>query len=333
MRTDDRTIRQPVVSYTPGLAPPPVDAFPRGMRRAGVFAALIVLAASTLLYQNNVRATRPPDFARGGPFASQQPTLGRINLQGAPTPTPGIGTLHSSAVLTAPEHDRFERPIAPGAFAFPQFGTYVYKVAGWEEATAFGRRDYPPEMQMTVHRPKSPQSGEPELKDNEVDFDLSFSSDHEERELVAYRADGIAFTYEAGTITFGPGFTRSSEATYDPPMTQIPAPLREGAKVSGTSDARDPDGTLTRTEDWTVQVLGQEIMTVLGRKTVTWVMRVERESRPGTAEQDKRTRTYWFDPGRRIWVKWTESLRASQDFGPGAFGYQTEYTATLDRIR
>jgi hypothetical protein len=331
VRTDDRTIRQPVVSYSPALQAPARE-FTRGMRRAGVLATLIVLVASALLFQNNIRAARPPEFTRGGPFPSQQPSLGRIKLNAAPTATPGIGTFHSSAVLTAPSREEFAKPLAPGAFAFPTFGTYVYKVSGWEETTAFGRRDYPPEMQMTIHRPKS-QSGEPELKPNEVDFDLSFSTDHEEREVVAYGEDGIAFTYEAGTITFGPGFTRSSEAAYEPPMTQIPAPLREGTRVNGTSDARSPDGTLSRTEDWTIQVLGQEILDVLGKKTVTWVVRVDRQSRPGTAEQNKRTRTYWFDPNQRIWVKWTESMQASQEFGPGAFSYQTEFTATLDRIR
>jgi hypothetical protein len=65
---------------------------------------------------------------------------------------------------------------------------------------------------------------------------------------------------------------------------------------------------------------------------VTWVVRIDRQSRPGTSEQDTRSRTYWFDPGRRIWVKWTEDLKGSQDVGPGAFSYQTQYTATLEKI-
>jgi hypothetical protein len=82
-----------------------------------------------------------------------------------------------------------------------------------------------------------------------------------------------------------------------------------------------------------VQVLGQEAIPVLGKSTVTWVVRIDRQSRPGSSEQDKRSRTYWFDPGRRIWVKWTESLDGSQDMGPGAFSYQTQFTATLDRIQ
>jgi len=294
---------------------------------------LIVLASSALLYQNNVRAARPPDFTRGGPFPSREPILNAITLGGSPTPVPGLGTQHSSATLTAPDRRDFYKPVAPGAFTFPELGTYVYDVKGTESATAFGSRDYPPEMQMTVHRPETQSSSEPSLKPDELDFDLNFSSEHEEREIVAYRATGILFTYEAGTVTFGPGFTRSSEATYQPAMTQIPVPLKVGAKVNGTSEATDPtNGTITRTEDWTVQVLRQEAIEVMGKTTVTWVVKIDRQSRPGTSEQDTRSRTYWFDPARRIWVKWYEKFSGSQDVGPGAFDYQTEFTATLKRI-
>jgi hypothetical protein len=306
------------------------------MRRAGVLAVAIAIMSTALLYQNNVRARRPPEFARGGPFAGGEPVLSNPSVLASPTPVPGIGKLHSSATLTAPRGSNASRPVAPGAFTFPQLGRYTFKVDGWEEATAFGRRDYAPEMQMTVHRPDEQASPAPKLKPDELDFDLEFSpdnNDHEEREIVAYRAKGLVFTFESGSITFGPGFTRTSSATYDPPMTQIPVPLREGVKVTGTSDARDPsNGTLVRTEDWTVQVKGREQIPVLGRQTVTWVVQIDRQSRPGTPEQDTRSRTYWFDPGRRIWVKWTENLKGSQGFGPGDFSYQTQYTATLAKI-
>ena len=330
MRTDDATIVQRAVPVAPPAAKP---VYTRGLRRAGFAAVIIVLASSALLYQNNIRAARPPDFTRGGPFASREPVLNAITLEGSPSPQPGLGTLHSSATLTAPSHRDFFRPVAPGAFTFPELGTYVYDVKGSERATAFGTRDYPPEMQMTVHRPETQSSSEPTLKPDELDFDLNFSSNHEEREIVAYRATGIMFTYEAGSITFGPGFTQSSQATYDPPMTQILVPLKAGAKVSGTSEARDPtSGTVTRTEDWTVEVLRQEAIKVLGKATVTWVVKIDRQSRPGTSEQDTRSRTYWFDPARRIWVKWSEIFDGSQDVGPGAFDYHTEFTATLKRI-
>jgi hypothetical protein len=115
-------------------------------------------------------------------------------------------------------------------------------------------------------------------------------------------------------------------------MTQIPVPLKIGAKVNGTSEARDPNGNVTRTEDWTVQVLRQEALKALGKTKVTWVVKIDRQSRPGTSEQDTRSRTYWFDPELRIWVKWAETFDGSQDVGPGAFDYHTEFTATLKNI-
>jgi hypothetical protein len=331
MRTDDRTIVQPAVEAPPPAPPKPT--YTAGMRRAGIAAVVILLASSALLYQNNVRAGRPPSFTRGGPFAGTGQGLPAITLQGSPTAEPSIGTFHSSAVLTAPEHRDFTRPVAPGAFEFPDQGDYVYDVQGWEQAAPFGRRDYPSEMQMSVHRSQTQTGSEPALKPDEMDFDLNFSSQHQEREIVAYRATGIYFTYEAGNVTFGPGFTRTSEATYSPAMLQIGVPLRVGAKASGTSVATDPsNATVTRTEDWTVQVLRQEALKVLGKTEVTWVVKIDRQSRPGTSEQDTRSRTYWFDPDHRIWVKWTENLNGSQDEGPATFSYQTQYTATLARI-
>jgi hypothetical protein len=132
-------------------------------------------------------------------------------------------------------------------------------------------------------------------------------------------------------VTFGPA-TRTSEAVYDPPMLQIPVPLREGVQVKGTSNAKDSSGNTTRTEDWTVTVLRTEQLQILGEQVGTWVVKIERQSRPGGSESVTRTRTYWFDPNRSIWVKWEEKLSGAQDFGPGSFSYQTEFTATLSRI-
>jgi hypothetical protein len=333
VRTDDQTIEQRAIAPPARVVHARVK-IPAGLRRAGILAVIIALASTALLYQNNVRAKRPPSFTRGGPFPSREPILNHIILNTSPTPVPGQGTLHSSAVLTAPNTRDFTTPIAPGAFEFADEGVYVYHVDGWEQATAFGRRDYPPEMEMTVHRPSTQTSGEPALKPNELDFDLDFSTEHEEREIVAYTAKGLAFTFEAGTVTFGPGFTRTSQATYAPPMTQIPVPLKAGATVTGTSDATDPStGKVTRTEDWTVKVLRQEAIEIMGKPVVTWVVQIDRQSRPGGSESDTRSRTYWFDPQLRIWVKWTEMLDGSQQIGPGAFSYQTQYTATLERIQ
>lgn len=217
------------------------------------------------------------------------------------------------------------------AFATPALGTYVYDVDGYEEATAFGRRSYPEEMHMTVHRSQPSAEDVPKLEPNEMIFDLDFSSEHEEREIVAFDETGVSFTYEAGSVTFGP-VTRTSEATYEPPMLQVPLPLTRGARRSGTSEATTPDGEHARTEDWTVEVGGRELLPVLGEQRETWVVRIERASRPGSSEQVERSRTYWVDTDLGIWVQWTEELDGSQALGPGTFRYRTEFTATLDRI-
>ena len=54
-----------------------------------------------------------------------------------------------------------------------------------------------------------------------------------------------------------------------------------------------------------------------------------RKSRPGTSDQETRERTYWYDPVRAIWVKWTENMTASRKTGFGTFTYHNESTATL----
>ena len=66
------------------------------------------------------------------------------------------------------------------------------------------------------------------------------------------------------------------------------------------------DGKVSRTEDWKTTVLGQEAVTVGGATVNAWKVEVQRKFRPGSADQGFRNRTYWFDPARRIWVKYTE---------------------------
>jgi hypothetical protein len=44
-----------------------------------------------------------------------------------------------------------------------------------------------------------------------------------------------------------------------------------------------------------------------------------------------RSRKYWLDPDRSLWVKWEEHMIGSQNFGPGKFTYTTDFTATLKR--
>lgn len=276
-----------------------------------------------------------PEFSRGGDFAGPRLGSGAIG-NGSPTPIPLGGRQRSSAVLTAPgTEDEVRVSRKPGS-RFPAFGTYVYAVEGYEQATAFGRRQLPSEMTMTVHRSEnadaSAGSDAPSLESNEIILDLYFSDDHEEREIVAYRPAGMAFTYEASSVTFGPGVSQTSEATYEPPMLQIPARLQEGAVVKGTSTATAPDGTQSRVEDWTVEVEGRSELEVAGESTPAWVIAIERKTQSSSDDQVSRMRRYWFDPKRGIWVKWEETMRGSEEFGPGAFSYSTEFTATLERV-
>lgn len=307
---------------------------PAALRRAAALAVLIIVASSALLYQTNVRAERPPTFSRGGPFAGDLRSRSVLDDLTIPTPTPrpvDLGRSRSSAVLQAPY---FPEDAPPGRRASPQLptlGRYVYTVEGTEEATVFGSREYPQEMTTTIHRTQPTDAGVPKLRNDEVIFDLFFSTDHEEREIVAYRSGGIVFTYEAGSVTFG-GVTQTSEAVYDPPMLQIPIPLVERAHKTGTSRAINDAGDTVRTEDWTVQVVGHEQIEIAGQSVRTWVVKIDRQSRPGDSEQVTRTRTYWFDPERSVWVRWQEKLDGAQDFGPGSFTYHTEFTATLSRI-
>src|SRR5581483_61535 len=174
---------------------------------------------------------------------------------------------------------------------FPPLGRYTYKVDGTESAQPFGSRSYPPQMVMNLDHPQSA-----DLKPDEFVFDLVFSDQHKEREIVEYGKTGLAYTYEAGNITFGPGFTQSDEATYDPAMLQIPLPLKAGTVITGKSAAIATDGTTSRTEHWTVGVERQENLMVLGRTFKTWVVTTHRQSEPGGNETVDRTRTYWYSP-------------------------------------
>lgn len=306
---------------------------PRSMRFAATASVLVAFASGALLYQTNIRADRPPAFGRGGAFAGNLVDPGTTPDLSIPSPAASrrsVARTKSSAVITAPTTPDPNSGFTPKGARFPSLGRYVYAVQGYEEATAFGRRSYPSEMTTTVHRTQPTESSVPKLEPDEIIFDLYFSDDHEEREILAYRDGGIVFTYEAGSVSFG--FTQTSEATYDPPMLQIPAPLEVGTKRTGTSEAKSPSGEVTRTEDWTVEILGVEQLDILGERIDTWVVQINRQSRPGGSEEVTRSRKYWFDPNSAIWVKWEEKLDGSQDFGPGSFNYSTEFTATLSRI-
>ena len=321
----------------------PLDASPPApvrlpfARAVGALTALSLLGGAAGWYQLEIRADRPPSFDRGGAFltvedfpvpgqdgrgtpygdatATSAPTTG----EAATTTTAASGGVLPAAIPGAPAPLGTDPPPASSGPRLPTVGTYTYAVEGTEGATAFGSRSYPTRAGIVVHR-------DPALRDDELVFDLRLSGQHEEREVVRTTAAGLAFSFEAGSITFGPG-TQTSQAGYDPVMVQIPYPLGPGAQASGSSAAKD-GGTVARVEDWTAKVVGQEVLDVLGRQRTTWVVDVQRRTRPGGAEQVDRFRRYWYDPELGIWVRWTERFDASRDLLVD-FTYHTTYTATL----
>lgn len=307
------------------------DVLPASLRSALTIALATSVVAGALLYRSGFVEPIVPGSGRG-------PTISDIAdgdqaFEDFTIPSPGPGEAptsrpRSKATLTAPTSTSEPSPAATGQL--PTFGTYVYSMEGGEAATAFGSREYPPEMTMTVQRPNT-FDDEQRLEDDELVFDLFFHEEHEEREIVSFSEDGIAFTYESSSVTFGP-VTQATAVDFDPPIIQIPPAPKPKAEASGTSRAISEEGEERWVEDWSVKVEGAEEVQALGESIPTWKVVLERASRPGSADQMAKKRIYWFDPSRSIWVKWEESTRSTGDFGPGSFTYRTDFIATLDRI-
>ncbi len=290
-----------------------------GYRAAFVISLFIAFASGGLLVQNNV-GSEEQAVARGGTTLAQR-QLQDLSIS-TPTPTPvSTGQSHSAAVLSAPEHAGSSATAV--ADRLPPFGRYTYSVEGTESGPPFGSRDYPPEVTMVVSRPD-----DVDLRKNEVVFDLPFSPEHTERKIVQYRTSGVSFSFESQSITFGPGASQQDESTLRPPVLQVPFPLKSGSVETGDSTAEASSGEETRTERWSVGVLRQENLNVLGRNFKTWVIRAERTSEPGSTQSMHRTRTYWYSPEGNIWLKWTEDATSSRS-GFGAVDYSSQYTATL----
>jgi hypothetical protein len=288
-------------------------------RRGGVFATGDTSTTTSSTAQGPSSSDTRPATTATAPSAGPTPSsTGRASTTTTPTtrstPTTRVtpGTTPTTAPGTAPG------PVLP---ARPTFGTYTYAVDGEEGATFFGNRRFPERMTTVVH-------GAPGLEPDQVVADVRYSDSHEEREIIGYRGDGVYFDFEGGSVTFGPR-TETSEADYDPPMLQIAKPLAPGASRSGTSQAKNASGSVTRTEDWKVRVLGQEPVTVLGATVQAWKVQVDRQTRPGSADQVTRQRVYWYDPGRALWVKFTETFKGQRNVGPGSFNYESRLTATL----
>jgi hypothetical protein len=288
-------------------------------RRGGVFATGDTSTTTSSTAQVPSSSDTGPATTAAAPSAGLTPSsAGRVSTTTTPTTrgTPTTGVTPGTTPTTSPGP-------APGPLlpTRPAFGTYTYAVDGEEGATFFGNRRFPDRMTTVVH-------GAPGLEPDQVVADVRYSDSHEEREIIGYRGDGVYFDFEGGSITFGPR-TETSEADYDPPMLQIAKPLAVGAFRSGTSQAKDSSGSVTRTEDWKVKVLGQEPVTVLGATVQAWKVQVDRQTRPGSADQVTRQRVYWYDPARALWVKFTETFRGQRKVGPGSFEYTSRLTATL----
>ncbi|MCU1460264.1 MAG: hypothetical protein JWO37_339 [Acidimicrobiales bacterium] len=305
-------------------------------RRIGVAVVTLLLLDSLALYQVGVRARRPPSFRRGGAFVrvlSSPPARGHgpfdpIATGDAPTTSStAVTESASSAAAGSTAPTRRGLPLAPPApapsTACPALGTSTWAVQGTESATGFGSRSFPPTMTMVTHAGDGPVT-------DQVVVDITYSSDHTEREVLSCRPDGLAFSFEGGQVRFGP-VAQTNQGDYRPPMTQVPLPLTAGLERTGRSDALDSSGGVQRTEDWTLRVLGQETLTIGGAPVVTWKVQIDRKTTANSSQQVDRSRTYWYDPARRFWVKYTERMHGQQHYGGITFTYDNALTATFLR--
>ncbi|HZI39960.1 MAG TPA: hypothetical protein VFF24_16805, partial [Acidimicrobiia bacterium] len=238
---------------------------------------------------------------------------------GATTTTRAASGPGPAPTPTSPSNPSAAPP--PTGLGKPDLGTYTYTVDGTEQAPFVGARRYPNQMTTVVHAGGG-------LEADQLIFDITYSENHAEREIVGFRNDGIYFDFEGGSITFGPR-TETSQADYDPPILQIPLPLQPGLSRTGVTQAKGADGKMSRTEDWKTTVLGQEAVTIGGATVNAWKVEVQRKFRPGSPDQGFRNRTYWFDPARRIWVKYTEVFHGERRTAGFSFTYDSNLTAVL----
>jgi hypothetical protein len=303
---------------------------PPKFRRGGEFglAPTTTTATSTVSSEttaSTAAAPAPAVTVTSGPTASSSTTASTRGATGttattkAPTPTPTTAKT-GTPTPTTPTTGAGSPP-QPAGPPLPALGTYTYAVDGTEGASFVGTRRYPDRMIMVAHQAAG-------LSASQVVFDLKYSDQHAEREIVDFRGDGVYFNFEGGSVTFGPR-TETSEADYEPPMLQIPKPLQAGFTRDLVVKAKNSSGSVTRTEDVKVSVLGKETLTIAGASLETWKVQVNRKIRPGSSDQGARTRTYWFDPARNLWVKYTEVFHGERSVAVGSFTYDSNLTATL----
>lgn len=300
-------------------------------RRVLLAAAALQLLFGVFAVRTVAGAGRAPSFRRGGKFAG---AAGPRPFPYTPAPadpafatttsTPsGATTVVASAARPAASGPAAagsrSTPAAAASSSLPALASYRYSVTGTESATGFGSRSFPSTATMRVH-------AGPGLAANEVVFDLTLSSQHEEREIVAFDRDAASFTFEGGSVTFGSA-TQTSQATYDPSMTQVL--LDTSRSRSGSSTARNGDGSVSRIEDWTVTRGDDATVVIAGQSIRTEVFTIHRQTRPGSADQLTRSRTYWYDPSRHLWVKWEETMHGARKMFGLTFTYDNHYVATL----
>ncbi len=295
------------------------------LKLAFVLALTISFAAAATLFQSNVDPDQSSELGRGGRLGTGDQSL----ADDAPTPTPlPTARPRSQAVVKAPVDDGDD--LTGSAPPFPVLGRYIYIVQGSESASFSGSRRYPSELAMTIHRDTDQQTLE--LESDELIFDLELSSNHKEREVVAYRRDGIVFTFENSVVTIG-NTTRNSGGEYSPPLLQIPIPVKDGDARTGSSRTIGPNGAEIGIQDWTVEVIGNEQINALGETIDTLAVTFESMTRSGSgSDTTTRSRTYWLSPERSIWVKFSERLTRTSGSGLTRMSYNSDYTATLSRI-
>ena len=303
---------------------------PRGTR-AAAGAVVLLLVLDGLAAVQIARSRRPPSFDRGGSF--RRALAADDDAGGRTTTAPATVTTATAAPpTTAPATTTTASPTASPAVATtaprtgpgrPPSGVYVYAVEGSESATGIGSRSLGPDLNVVAHTGGGTGA-------DEVVFDYEYSRQHEEREILAYRPDGVLLTYEGGSLTFGP-MTETSATSLDPPMTLVPAPLEPGRRAGGTSTARASDGSAVRVEDWSSEVVRREMVAGPAGPVDAWVVAFRRTSREGTRERVRQTFTWWFDADRSLPVRWEESLEAERDRGV-TLRYDFRAVATLTRL-
>lgn len=313
-------------------------------------ATAILVVGGGLVIAELGEADRPPAFQEGGERFGPEALPGRSTLDPPPpgesaqaqepeasTSTPRTETIASTEPAAERQHGtvdvdptrapaqtptRDQTPTSSETTSqpvAPQTGRYRYELDGWEATSAPGsRRQFPDSADVFVHDRQDHADG------SSVTVDVTYSDDHEERLVLRYGQGQIAVTFEGGKVSFfGGGVTQTSQATYRPPLIRTAWPADPGQTWTGTSEARDPDGTVVRRERYTGRIRGTEAMTVAGQTLRTAV--VEWESEFSGRENGWRQQTLWFSPDLGMWVKIHDRVHAERS----GFAYDKDATLTL----